>query len=114
MIEIEGINPQMIANNMEPFEPTHPGEVLKDEIDYRGISVKQLAEDIGVSYGELDKVTKGKLAMSPKMALLCEQSLGIPAYIFLRLQSDYDLQIVKRDKSFLQKLANVRKVAALL
>ena len=28
----------MEANKMEPFEPTHPGEVIKDEIEYRGIS----------------------------------------------------------------------------
>ena len=25
----KGINPNMIANNLEPFRPTHPGEVLK-------------------------------------------------------------------------------------
>lgn len=33
----------MIANNLEPFEPTHPGELLKDKIEYRGVSQKQLA-----------------------------------------------------------------------
>ena len=33
MIEIKGIDPKMIANNLEPFEPTHPGELLKDEIE---------------------------------------------------------------------------------
>ena len=38
MIEIKGIDPKMIANNLEPFEPTHPGELLKDEIEYRGVS----------------------------------------------------------------------------
>ena len=43
MIEIKGIDPKMIANNLEPFEPTHPGELLKDEIEYRGVSQKQLA-----------------------------------------------------------------------
>lgn len=40
----------MIANNIEPFEPTHPGSVLKEEIEYRGISQKQLAVNMGVSY----------------------------------------------------------------
>lgn len=35
MIEIEGIDPKMIANNLEPFEPTHPGELIKDEIECR-------------------------------------------------------------------------------
>jgi plasmid maintenance system antidote protein VapI len=33
----------MEANKMEPFEPTHPGEVIKDEIEYRGISQRALA-----------------------------------------------------------------------
>ena len=29
MIKIDGVDPKMIANNLIPFEPTHPGEVLK-------------------------------------------------------------------------------------
>ena len=49
MIEIKGIDPKMIANNTEPFEPTHPGELLRDEIEYRHISQKQLAADIAFS-----------------------------------------------------------------
>ena len=36
MIKIDGVDPKMIANNLIPFEPTHPGEVLKDEIEFRG------------------------------------------------------------------------------
>ena len=32
MIEIEGIDPMMIANNLKPTYVTHPGEVIKDEI----------------------------------------------------------------------------------
>ena len=34
MMTLEGVNPQMIANNLKPFQPTHPGEVLKDELEY--------------------------------------------------------------------------------
>ena len=49
MITIKGIDPKMIANNLEPLEPTHPGDLLKDEIECRGISQKQLAADMGVS-----------------------------------------------------------------
>ena len=30
MITINGVKPDMIANNVEPFEPTHPGSVLKE------------------------------------------------------------------------------------
>ncbi len=38
MIHIDGIKDNMTANNLEPFEPTHPGEFIKDEIEYRGIT----------------------------------------------------------------------------
>ena len=31
-----------------PYTPTHPGEILKEEIEYRGISQKKLAEQIGI------------------------------------------------------------------
>lgn len=33
----------MEANKLEPFIPTHPGEIIKDEIEYRGISQRALA-----------------------------------------------------------------------
>lgn len=33
----------MNANKLEPFIPTHPGEIIKDEIEYRGISQRALA-----------------------------------------------------------------------
>ena len=46
MTTLEGVNPQMIANNLEPFQPTHPGEVLKDELEYRGISQHGLAKEM--------------------------------------------------------------------
>jgi hypothetical protein len=50
MTTLEGVDPQMIANNLKPFQPTHPGEVLKDELEYRGISQRGLAKEIGISY----------------------------------------------------------------
>lgn len=41
MITIEGVDPKMIANNLTPSEPIHPGEMIKDEIEYRGLSQKK-------------------------------------------------------------------------
>ena len=56
MVTIKGIDPKMIANNLEPSEPTHPGELLKEEIEYRGISQKKLAQEIGISYKVLNDI----------------------------------------------------------
>ena len=80
----------MIANNLEPLEPTHPGDLLKDEIECRGISQKQLAADMGVSYTVLNDIVRGKRAINTKFALLCEQAMGIPASLLLNLQAEYD------------------------
>lgn len=114
MITVEGVDSRMVANNIEPFEPTHPGELLKDEIESRGISQKRLAADMGVSYTVLNDIVRGKRPVSTKFALLCEQALNIPTYILLRLQADHDMLITKRDKSFAKRLANVRRIAAML
>lgn len=114
MIEIEDIEQNMIANNLEPFEPTHPGELLKDEIEYRNISQKQLAADMGVSYTVLNDIVRGKRPVNTKFALLCEQALNIPAYMLLRLQADYDMLTTRRDKTFAARLASVRKIVAAL
>lgn len=104
----------MIANNIEPYEPTHPGELLKEEIDCRGLSQKQLASEMGVPYTMLNDIVNGKRNVNAKFALLCERAMGIPAYMLLRLQTEYDMITTKRDKSFLDRLDKVRKIAAVL
>lgn len=114
MITLEGIDPRMIANNLTPYEPTHPGEMIKDEIEYRGLSQRKLAAQMGISPTLLNEILNGKRAVSTQYALLFEAALGIDADIWLRLQADYDMQIIKSDKSFLEKLANIRKMAAML
>ena len=40
--------------------------------------------------------------------------MGIPAHILMGLQSDYDMQTAKNDKSFAACLRNVRKLVAAL
>ena len=37
MIHVEGKDDRMVANNLEPHYLTHPGEVIKDELEFRGI-----------------------------------------------------------------------------
>lgn len=114
MITLEGVDPKMIANNLTPFEPTHPGEVLKDEIEYRGISQRKLALQMGISPTLLNEILNGKRSVSTQYALLFEAALGIDADIWIRMQTRYDMQKAKSDKSFLERLANIRKISAVL
>ena len=113
-IKIEGVSPNMIANNLNPSNPIHPGEMIKDEIEYRGISQKALAKEIGVPASVLNEVLNGKRSVTTEYALLLEAALGIEADLWLRLQSEYNKQIAKSDPSFLARLAKIRQVAAFL
>ena len=104
----------MIANNLVPFEPTHPGELIKDELEARNLTQARLASNIGVSPSLINEIIKGKRAVSTEMALLIEAALDVPADLLLNLQSDYNMQVAKSDASFMKRLSTIRKIASVL
>ncbi len=111
-MKVSGIADNMIANNLMASEPIHPGEMIKDEIEFRGISQKALAQEIGVSASVLNEVLNGKRAVTTEYALLLEAALGIEADLWLRLQGEYNKQVAKSNPKFLARLAKIRQVAA--
>ena len=110
----QGINPDMIANNIESAYPTHPGSLLKDEIEYRGITQHKLAQQMGIPYSALNEILNGHRPLTEKTALLFEAALGVDAEPLLRLQMDYNLRQIRKDSYFKEKLAQLRKIAAVL
>ena len=102
------------ANNMMPSMLIHPGEMLKDEIEARGITQKDLAKRMGVSYTVFNEILNGKRPITTEYALLLEAALGIDAGMWLRIQADYNMQKAKSDKSFIARLEQIRKYAAVL
>ena len=112
MSSLPNINPSMIANNLTPFVPTHPGELIREELEERKLTQTRLAEQIGVSPSLLNEVVNGKRAVNTELALLFEAALGISANIWLNLQSDYNMHMAKSDATFMQRLANIRKLTA--
>lgn len=112
-IKLEGIEERMIANNLWSAEPTHPGELLQDELECRNISQVRFAEQIGVSRSLLNEVIKCKRAVNTQLALLFEAALDIPAGLWLNLQNDFNMHRARADASFMSRLARIRGVAAL-
>lgn len=92
----------------------HPGEMIKDEIEARGITQRKLAEQMEVSASVLNEVLNGKRPVTTEYAMMLEAVLGIDAGIWLRLQMDYNIQVAQKDNSFLAKLNKLRKIAAIL
>lgn len=97
-----------------PYTPTHPGEVLKEEIEYRGISQKQLSKQMGISYSMLNEILNGKRPVTETIALCFEAALGVEAELLVNMQTRYTMQIVRNDARLQARLSEIRKVAAVL
>lgn len=104
----------MIANNLAPYEPTHPGEMLREELECRGITQTKLAESIGVKVSLLNELINGKRDFTVEYAMMIEAALGIDSDFWLNLQSAYNKGKVQHDRSFMERIANIRRVAAML
>ncbi len=94
--------------------PTHPGEVLKDEIEARGITQRQLAESVGLTYSVVNEILNGRRSLTAKTALMFEAALDIPADALMYLQMKYNMQTTRKDKSVADVLKGIRKIAAVL
>ena len=94
--------------------PTHPGEVLKDEIEARGITQRQLAESVGLTYSVVNEILNGRRSLTAKTALMFEAALDIPADALMYLQMKYNMQTTRKDKSVTDVLKGIRKIAAVL
>lgn len=76
---------------LTPFVATHPGEMIKDELKERGMTQKQLSEQTGIKPSVLSETINGKRSISLSVAVALEKSLGIPADMWMNLQTQYDL-----------------------
>jgi plasmid maintenance system antidote protein VapI len=55
--------------------PVHPGELLKEEIECRGLSKRLLATQTGMPYKALSYVVGKRRPLTAEMALLMESAL---------------------------------------
>jgi addiction module HigA family antidote len=87
--------------------PPHPGEFIRETyIEPFGISVRSLAESLGVSPSTLARVVSTRSAVSPEMALRLSKALGRSAESWLAMQHNYDLWQAKKSAD----LSDVRKI----
>lgn len=74
-----------------PFVATHPGELIKDELKERGLTQKRLAEMTGIKASVISETISGRRSVSQNMAVALEKALGIPAEMWMNLQTQYNL-----------------------
>ena len=72
----------------------HPGQVLFDELEDRGITASGLAAHIGVTGRSISEIGRGKRGISAELAVKLSRALGSSAAFWLNLQKNWELSLV--------------------
>lgn len=88
----------MATNKVLPYKPTHPGEILKDELEARGIKQKDFVKEIGLPATVLNELIKGKRSITVDTAILLEAALGIDAKFWMNFQTQYTYMDLKKNE----------------
>ncbi len=98
----------MNTTKMIPFRASHPGEVIKDELEVRkNMNQKELAILLGVKPSFLNEIIKGKRPVTADIAILLEKILGIDADFWLRFQMQYEINNAKIKEKNQKKIKHV-------
>jgi addiction module HigA family antidote len=97
---------------MAMHDPPHPGEFISEVyLEPNGLSVRRLAEALGVAPSTLSRLLNRTTAVSPAMALRLSKALGRSPESWLAMQSSYDLWHARKNVK-LGKIAKLRLSAA--
>ena len=92
---------------MTMHNPPHPGEFIRTTyIDPFDISIRSLAESLGVSPSTLARIVGMRSAVSPEMALRLSKAIGRSPESWLAMQHNFDLWQAKKSAD----LSDVQKV----
>lgn len=98
--------------NQTPWIATHPGTILRYELEERNISQKDFAVMIGMQKSHLNELIKGKRPMTQAIADKIESALGISSVSLVNLQNqyDYDMRIIEKKSVEEQEALNTLKL----
>ncbi len=104
----------MTTQQLRSYTTLHPGEVLKEEFEFRGISQKKVSEMIGVPYTMLNEILNCKRQLNTEVALMIEAAFGISADMMVNMQTRYNLQTARSDAKISKRFDSIRKICASL
>lgn len=80
------------SNRLVPARAIHPGEILREELQERGITQKDFAKQIDVQASHLNDFIKGRRNLNEDLAMKLEKQLGIPFKTWMSLQNGYEYE----------------------
>ena len=102
------------ASHAPKLAPTHPGEILRDDVlSALKLSVSEASRQLRVTRQTLHLILAGMAAVTPEMALRLGKFCGNGPDLWLRLQSRHDLWRAQQGfATELRKIPTRRTVAA--
>ena len=89
---------EIVSAGRSFHQPTHPGEVLRDEVlPALGLSVTKAAALLHVSWQALHAVLSERAAITPEMAVRLGKLCGNGPALWLRMQQARDLWQAERN-----------------
>src|SRR2546422_76817 len=76
--------------------PTHPGEILGDELKETNLTARKLADLIEVPPNRLYQLVAGKRNMTADTALRLSRYFGTSADFWMNLQTAYELDVARQ------------------
>ena len=77
---------------------SHPGSLLKRELQARKLSANRLALDIGVPSGRITDILNARRSISADTAVRLGRFFGNGAQFWLDLQGQHDIAVIERDR----------------
>jgi len=77
--------------------PVHPGGVLADELQARGLTSNALALALRVPANRISDIVRGQRSISAETALRLGRFFGTGAQLWVNLQAQYDLAIAQKE-----------------
>ncbi len=87
-----------MAEGLRPARPTAPGQIIKQEIEARGWSQKDLAAILGRPEQMVSEVINGIKQITPETALELAQAFDTSPELWMNLEANYRLQMAQRQE----------------
>ena len=92
------------------WEPTHPGEIIEDYMNYEDITQKELAERMNISRNRINRIINRERGISADTAHRLARVFDTTAKFWMNLDAEWKLWETKEKKdNELNKITPIKK-----
>jgi addiction module HigA family antidote len=86
------------------YRPSHPGRIIKRNLDALGMTIEAFAEHIGTSRQTVHAIISGRSAVRAEMAVRLAQAFNTTSQFWLRMQINHDVWEFERRRTLIRPI----------